>query len=85
MQRRDFLIALAGLVASGATAALTAPAEAAPSRLSLDQALAAAPETDAEFSLLVGRLTHRRRAGGWWRHRVAAARRWGRRGRPGRR
>ncbi len=85
MQRRDFLIALAGLVASGATAALTTPAEAAPSRLSLDQALAAAPETDAEFSLLVGRLTHRRRAGGWWRHRVAAARRWGRRGRPGRR
>ncbi len=85
MQRRDFLIALAGLVASGATAALTAPAEAAPPRLSLDQALAAAPETDAEFSLLVGRLTHRRRAGGWWRHRVAAARRWGRRGRPGRR
>lgn len=85
MQRRHFLIALAGLVAGGASTTLISQAEAAPSRLSLDEALAAAPETDAEFSLLVGRLTHRRRAGGWWRHRVAAARRWGRRGRPGRR
>jgi hypothetical protein len=85
MQRRQFLIALAGLVAGGVGATLTTQAEAAPSRLSLDEALAAAPETEAEFSLLVGRLTHRRRAGGWWRHRVAAARRWGRRGRPGRR
>lgn len=81
MQRRHVLIALAGLVA-GAT--LTTQAEAAPSHLPLDEALAAATAIDAEFSLLVGRLTHRRRAGGWWRHRVAAARRWGRRGRPGR-
>jgi len=85
MERRHFLIALAGLVAGGAGTTLATRARAASSRLSLDQALAAAPETDAEFSLLVGRLTHRRRAGGWWRHRVAAARRWGRRGRPGRR
>lgn len=85
MERRHFLIALAGLVAGGVGTTLATQAEAASSRLSLDQALAAAPETDAEFSLLVGRLTHRRRAGGWWRHRVAAARRWGRRGRPGRR
>jgi hypothetical protein len=85
MQRRHFLIALVGLAASGTTAAVIAPAEAAPSALSLDEALAAAPATDAEFSLLIGRLTHRRRAGGWWRQRTAAARRWGRRGRPGRR
>lgn len=85
MERRHFLIALAGLVAGGAGTTLATQAGAASSRLSLDQALAAAPETDAAFSLLVGRLTHRRRAGGWWRHRVAAARRWGRRGRPGRR
>lgn len=85
MQRRHFLIALAGLVAGSTSATLVTQAEAAPSALSLDQALAAVPEPDAEFSLLVGRLTHRRRAGGWWRHRVAAARRWGRRGRPGRR
>lgn len=85
MQRRHFLIALAGLVAGGASATSITQVEAAPSRPSLDEALAAAAETDAEFSLLVGRLTHRRRAGGWWRHRVAAARRWGRRGRPGRR
>ena len=85
MQRRHFLIALAGLVSGGGGAALVTQAEAAPAALSLDQAVAAVPETEAEFSLLVGRLTHRRCAGGWWRQRTAAARRWGRRGRPGRR
>ncbi|MGE7468000.1 hypothetical protein ACQKLX_01060 [Bosea sp. NPDC003192] len=85
MQRRQFLLGLLGIVAGGVTLTLSPPVQAAADPLDLDRALAAAPETDAEYSLLVGRLTHRRRAGGWWRMRVARARAWGRRGRPGRR
>jgi hypothetical protein len=85
MQRRQFLLGLLGIVAGSATLAASPPAQAAAGPLDLDRVLAAAPEADAEYSLLVGRLTHRRRAGGWWRRRVARARAWGRRGRPGRR
>ncbi|KRE12999.1 hypothetical protein ASE66_21260 [Bosea sp. Root483D1] len=85
MRRRQFLLGLIGIVAGGATLAVSPPVQAAASPLDLDRALAAAPQADAEYSLLVGRLTHRRRAGGWWRQRVARARAWGRRGRPGRR
>lgn len=85
MQRRQFLLGLVGAVAGGAALAAlpSTPALAGPS--DLDTVLAAVPETDADYTLLVGRLTHRRRAGGWWRMRVARARAWGRRGRPGRR
>ena len=54
-------------------------------RSEIDRAVAQASEAEADYTLLVGRLTHRRRAGGWWRMRVARARAWGRRGRPGRR
>lgn len=83
MRRRQFLLGLIGIVAGSATLAVSPPVQAAASPLDLDRVLATAP--DAEYSLLVGRLTHRRRAGGWWSRRVARARAWGRRGRPGRR
>ena len=83
MQRRGFLLGLIGLSAGGLALATTPSAvQAGALPLDLDQALA---ETSSDYSLLVGRLTHRRRAGGWWRMRVARARAWGRRGRPGRR
>lgn len=86
MQRRQFLLGLLGITAGGAALAVsTPPVQAAAGALDLDRVLEAIPTTDADYSLLVGRLTHRRRAGGWWRMRVARARAWGRRGRPGRR
>lgn len=75
MDRRQCFLGLVGLVM------LSSVAEAAPSQAASGQAL---DRTDAEYSLMIGRLTHRRRAGGWWRMRVARARAWGRRGRPGR-
>jgi len=85
MQRRQFLLGLLGITAGGAALAVSTPPVQAAGKLDLEQALAAIPEADADYALLVGRLTHRRRAGGWWRMRVARARAWGRRGRPGRR
>ncbi|SFB68945.1 hypothetical protein SAMN05428997_101284 [Bosea sp. CRIB-10] len=85
MQRRQFLLSLIGIGAGSAVLAALPSAQALAGPPELDRVLAAAPEGDAEYSLLVGRLTHRRRAGGWWRMRVARARAWGRRERPGRR
>lgn len=85
MQRRQFLLGLIGAVAGGASLAALPSAAMAASPLDLDRAVAQASEAEADYTLLVGRLTHRRRAGGWWRMRVARARAWGRRGRPGRR
>lgn len=85
MQRRQFLLGLIGAVAGGASLAALPPTPALAGTSDLDPVLAAVAETDADYALLVGRLTHRRRAGGWWRMRVARARAWGRRGRPGRR
>jgi hypothetical protein len=85
MQRRHFLLGLIGVAAGGASLATLPSSPAAASSLDLDHVLANAAQGDADYSLLVGRLTHRRRAGGWWRMRVARARAWGRRGRPGRR
>lgn len=85
MQRRQFLLGLIGAVAGGASLAALPSAATAASPLDLDRALADIPNAETDYTLLVGRLTHRRRAGGWWRMRVARARAWGRRGRPGRR
>lgn len=85
MQRRQFLLGLIGAVAGGASLAALPSAAAAASPLELDHALAQASDVETDYALLVGRLTHRRRAGDWWRMRVARARAWGRRGRPGRR
>lgn len=85
MQRRQFLLGLIGAVAGGASLAALPSAAAAASPLDLDRALVHASDVDTDYALLVGRLTHRCRAGGWWRMRVARARAWGRRGRPGRR
>ncbi len=84
MHRREFLLFLNGITAAASTSMMAAPAAAANMPLPLNQVEALA-NVDAEYSFLIGRLTHRRRAGWWWRRRVAAARRWGRRGRPGRR
>ncbi|RDJ22504.1 hypothetical protein DWF00_02700 [Bosea caraganae] len=88
MDRRQFLMGLVGVsaaVAATVTVNETAQAFELPDLKGALPDTAAVAGTDAEYSFLIGRMTHRRRAGGWWRHRVAAARRWGRRGRPGRR
>lgn len=87
MDRRQFLMGLVGVSAAvAATAAVSETAQAfeLPEMKGALPNAAAVAETEAEYSFLIGRMTHRRRAGWWWRRRVAAARRWGRRGRPGR-
>jgi hypothetical protein len=85
MHRRHCLLGLIGLATGGSClAALSSAAGAATPLLDAERALVALDRTEADYSFMIGRLTHRRRAGGWWRMRVARARAWGRRGRPGR-